>query len=166
MSGSEQFGRVVDRISGMHEGRSAWPDVFSSGWTMDVPSALATIAQQVAASREYAGELLSRARKDLSVAEAMFSALEHDAGVEWDRAVDGQRSKMIAHGAAWGEREASANLSVLDRRVELRGFEMRLRNARGQVRELEDVFQAWRDTEWALDRQARLLSLRHQLGEV
>ena len=44
--------------------------------------------------------------------------------------------------------------------------ELRLAAAKAQVRELEDCYEAWRQTEWALDRQVRLLQLRSALGEV
>lgn len=166
MSGSEQFAGVISQVQGLWESRLEHPQIFSGFMDLDVPSALVSMAQRAAASREFAGETISRARRQLALAEAMFVALEHDVAVEFDQQVSDQMRSMIANGTAWREREAAANLSVVDRRVEQRGMELRLRNARAQVRELDDVFSAWRDTEWALDRQVRLLALRHQLGEV
>src|SRR5690606_19817406 len=102
----------------------------------------------------------------LSAAVAMLTALEQDIEDDFDRAVLGNSKRAIAEGTAWQERKAAASLAVLDRRIELRGYELRLAEAKAQVRELEDCYEAWRQTEWALDRQVRLLQLRSALGEV
>lgn len=171
MSGSDrQAESLVKSINSLRGQMLEHPDVFTkitgSDEGFDMPGQIAETAQLAAASREFMGELLSRARRGLAILEAMYAASEHDLSVELDQAIDGHSQRMIAGGTAWQERAAKANLSVLDRKVELRGMELRVRNAKSQVREIEDCYQAWRDTEWALDRQVRLLQLRHAIGEV
>lgn len=169
MSESDLIKRLtttVEAINQIWEGRLEHPQTFISPNNFDDVNELVVAAQIAAANREFMGETVARARRLFGAAEAMLYGLEWDLTVEFDRALvdDGQR--YIATGWAWREREAQANLSVLDRRVEFRGAELRIKDAKSKVKEVEDVFQAWRDTEWALDRQARLLSLRHALGEV
>jgi hypothetical protein len=142
------------------------PQIFLGPINLDVPDQLVELAVQAAANREFAAESLARARRLLSTAQAVQTAMEHDTRTAWDEAVIDQMRQMIGNGTAWGEREAQANLSVLDRRVEMKGVEVQIQNAKGRVRELEDVYQAWRDSEWAIDRQVKLMALRHQLGEI
>lgn len=161
------FDEAMAEVEARHRQQLAFPTVFRAaeeegGW----PSELAAVAQETAAYRERMGELVAGARFALSAAVAMLTALEQDIEDDFDRAVLGNSKRAIAEGTAWQERKAAASLAVLDRRVELRGYELRLAEAKAQVRELEDCYEAWRQTEWALDRQVRLLQLRSALGEV
>jgi hypothetical protein len=134
--------------------------------TLMHPYFVQEMATRAAATREFVGAQLAKSRRYLSVLEAMFSGFEHDLQVALEQATDEAASSLIARGFAWQERSARANLSVLERRVDHRGVELKLRNAKSLVREIEDCYQAWRDTEWALDRQVRLLQLRHAIGEI
>lgn len=162
----DRFTSLFSQVSKARESALPFPKVFSDPVDLSIPGALSDFAARAAASREFMAEVVSRSRRAVSLAETMLVALEHDVSVEVDRRLVEQSNRMIAGGSAWQERSAAANLSVLDRRVELRGVEMRLRNAKAQLREMEDCYEAWRQTEWALDRQARLLQIRSQLGEV
>lgn len=160
------FDEAMAEVEARHRQRLAFPSVFREAEEGGWPSDLAVVAQQSAAYRERMGEVVSQARFALAAAVAMVTALERDIEDDFDRSVMGQAKRAIAEGTAWQERKASASLAVLDRRIELRGYELRLAAAKAQVRELEDCYEAWRQTEWALDRQVRLLQLRSALGEV
>lgn len=162
----KQLSEQVLMISALWERRMGHPQIFTGPRDDADVGKLVEDAQVAAANREFTASEVAVARRRFALVEMYHSAMEHDLNVEKEKALDDNAQALIARGYAWGEREAKANLSVLDRRVEMKAAEMKVKEARAKVRELEDVYQAWRDTEWALDRQAKLLALRSQLGEV
>jgi hypothetical protein len=118
------------------------------------------------ARRERASQLLSDLRTLLVAPEEMVKAQALELRTKRDGVLMKHAGGSITQGHAWGEREAAANLSVIEDTMELRRAEQALARLRDIVRTADDAQRAWRDTEWAVDRLLRLQQLRTHLGEV
>ncbi len=142
------------------------PAIFRDRDQQAAPSQLGEWAQFVAASREFMSEELQAARYALDLVTVITDVLAEDVEDLLDKELAQSAGRLINLGHAWQERRAAANLSLLERRVELRGERMQVSRLAATVRQLEHLHREWRAAEFTIDRMIRVTNLRLAMSEV
>ncbi len=135
------------------------PGVITSDWLVES-------AQIAGAQREYASAAMVSIRSRLMAATQMAIVQRMELEQAHDRVVIEQISRLISRSLSWEERKSHTRLGVLEEEIRLRAAEAQLAKLADFAKSAEDAQRAWRDTEWALERQLKLMQLRHALGEV
>lgn len=163
----DELTRVLGRVQDLRSGVT-YPDVmrsFDAGGEDD-PGDLTQAAQVAASQREFTGSRLAAARAEVRLAREMVRNLRERVEDARDVRLSTEASRLISRGMAIQERVADANLSLVDRMIDVRASEFRLTQIEVEADFIEAVHRAWRDAEFGLDRLARLLQFRHALGEI
>ena len=157
---------IVADTDGLSRIEESYPNVFIDRDQQATPDKLGEWAAYIASQREYIGAALSDANVVLDTVMEKLRLAEAVVEERRDTYLSENASSTFSQGLAAQERQARANLSVAELRMQLRPAQIAVAGLRSYVKQLESQHREWRANEFTLDRMIRITQLRLQMSEI